>query len=95
MFRSDGAATRLDPLGTILLTAASALLIYPLVQGREHGRAPWTSGMMAALRDGLRPCSSVNERRSAGPGHRALTLFRHPRLVGGYWAFLCSRSSWR
>src|SRR5262245_18032398 len=46
--RSDGAATRMDPRGTILLTAASALLIYPLVQGREQDWAPWTFAMMAA-----------------------------------------------
>ncbi len=85
--RADGAATRLDPLGTILLTAASALLIYPLVQGREHDWAPWTFGMMAA--------SAVvfalfvrNERRSPDPVIEP-TLFRHRGFVAGT-AFLGS-----
>ena len=85
--RAEGAATRLDPLGTILLTAASALLIYPLVQGREHDWAPWTFAMMAA--------SAVvfalfvrNERRSPDPVIEP-TLFRHRGFVAGT-AFLAS-----
>src|SRR5437868_7995401 len=41
-------AARLDLTGVGLLTAASALLIVPLIQGRELGWPAWTYGMMAA-----------------------------------------------
>src|SRR6201996_2802172 len=39
---------RLDLLGVGLLTAASALLIIPLIQGRDLGWPAWTHVMMAA-----------------------------------------------
>ncbi|MFV8185869.1 DHA2 family efflux MFS transporter permease subunit [Streptomyces sp. AF1B] len=39
---------RLDLTGVALLTAASALLIVPLIQGRELGWPAWTYVMMAA-----------------------------------------------
>jgi EmrB/QacA subfamily drug resistance transporter len=39
---------RLDPLGVVLVSAASLCLIYPLVQGRELGWPAWTFGLMAA-----------------------------------------------
>jgi EmrB/QacA subfamily drug resistance transporter len=39
---------RLDPVGALLLTASSALLIYPLVQGHEQGWPGWMFAMMAA-----------------------------------------------
>jgi predicted MFS family arabinose efflux permease len=42
------AAGRLDLTGVLLLTAGSALLIYPLVQGREYGWPAWTFVLMAA-----------------------------------------------
>ncbi|HEU4568844.1 MAG TPA: MFS transporter, partial [Marmoricola sp.] len=41
-------AARLDPLGALLLTLASAMLIYPLVQGHEQGWPGWMFAMMAA-----------------------------------------------
>ena len=41
-------AARLDLTGVGLLTAASALLIIPLIQGRELGWPAWTYVMMAA-----------------------------------------------
>jgi len=72
---------RLDPRGAVLLTLASALLIYPLVQGREHGWPWWCFAMMAA--------SAVvfagfvwNERRSAHPVIEP-TLFRNRGFVAG------------
>ena len=39
---------RLDPLGVVLISAASLALIYPLVQGRELGWPIWTFALMAA-----------------------------------------------
>src|SRR5690242_15193059 len=57
---------RLDPLGSILVTLASAAIIYPLVQGRELDWPAWTFAMMAG---GLVLfCVFVwNERRSDSP----------------------------
>ncbi|MBB5873241.1 EmrB/QacA subfamily drug resistance transporter [Allocatelliglobosispora scoriae] len=45
--RADG-ALRLDLTGAGLVSAAAALLIYPLVQGRELGWPLWTFGLIAA-----------------------------------------------
>lgn len=45
--RSPG-ASRLDPVGMTLLSAAVLLLVYPLVQGRELGWPLWTHLSMAA-----------------------------------------------
>ena len=45
--RTEGAG-RLDLTGVLLLTAASAMLIYPLVQGREYGWPAWCFALMAA-----------------------------------------------
>jgi EmrB/QacA subfamily drug resistance transporter len=42
------AAGRLDLTGVLLLSAASAMLIFPLVQGREYGWPAWTFVLMAA-----------------------------------------------
>ncbi len=42
--RSD---TGLDLLGTLLLTGASLLIIYPVVQGRASGWPWWTAAMLA------------------------------------------------
>ena len=79
--RAEGAPTRMDPLGTLLLTAGSALLIYPLVQGREHDWAPWTFGMMAAST--LVFAAFVwNERRSENPVIEP-TLFANRGFVAG------------
>ncbi|WP_346012080.1 MFS transporter [Streptomyces sp. SID3343] len=39
---------RLDLIGTLLVTAAMVLLVYPLVQGREEGWPAWTYASMAA-----------------------------------------------
>ncbi|MFC9326185.1 MFS transporter [Kitasatospora sp. NPDC057015] len=47
--RTRGAgATRLDPVGVLLLSAAVLLAVYPLVQGRELGWPLWTYLAMAA-----------------------------------------------
>jgi EmrB/QacA subfamily drug resistance transporter len=42
----ENRAARLDPLGVTLLTLASAMLIVPLVQGRELGWPTWTWASM-------------------------------------------------
>ena len=58
--RSAGVARRtagqLDPLG-VGLSAPRAVLVFPLVQGRELGWPVWTFAMMAAGIVGARACS--------------------------------------
>lgn len=39
---------RLDIIGTVLVVATLSLLIYPLIQGREHDWPAWTFVMLAA-----------------------------------------------
>jgi len=74
-------AARLDLRGVGLLTAASALLIVPLIQGRDLGWPAWTYAMMATavVAFGL---FVVSERRSA---HPVITpsLFRKRSFVVG------------
>ncbi|GAA3539922.1 MFS transporter [Nonomuraea rosea] len=41
-------ATRLDLLGTVLVSAAAFLLVFPLIQGQEQGWPVWTFVSMAA-----------------------------------------------
>jgi EmrB/QacA subfamily drug resistance transporter len=41
-------ATRMDWWGAGLVALAAGLLVYPLIQGREAGWAPWTFALMAA-----------------------------------------------
>ncbi|MEV8097837.1 DHA2 family efflux MFS transporter permease subunit [Kitasatospora sp. NPDC085879] len=85
-------AARLDLTGVGLLTAASALLIVPLIQGRELGWPAWTYAMMAAA-VALLALFAVSERRSR---HPVITpsLFRRRSfvvglmIVGGFYASL-------
>jgi EmrB/QacA subfamily drug resistance transporter len=74
-------AARLDLTGVGLLTAASALLIVPLIQGRELGWPAWTYVMMAAAVI-LFALFVVSERRSQHPVI-APTLFRKRSFVVG------------
>ena len=69
---------KLDVVGSLLLTVASALLIYPLVQGREHDWPVWCFLMMAAS---ALVFAGVRGQRAAQrpPGHRALAV-PQPRL---------------
>lgn len=50
---------RLDLRGVGLLTTASALLIVPLIQGRELGWPAWTYVLMAMRRGRLRPVRQI------------------------------------
>lgn len=72
---------RLDLTGVGLLTAASALLIIPLIQGRELGWPAWTYGMMAAAA-ALLALFVVSQQRSK---HPVITpsLFRKRSFVVG------------
>ena len=79
LHRDPGA--RLDLVGVTLLTIASVLLIYPLVQGREQGWPAWMFLMLAgsaAFLGGF----VVSERRSRHPVIEP-SLFGHPQFVGG------------
>ena len=72
---------RLDPLGSILVTLASAAIIYPLVQGRELDWPAWTFAMMAG--GVVLFCVFVwNERRSESPVIEP-SLFTHRGFVAG------------
>ncbi|MBV2357826.1 DHA2 family efflux MFS transporter permease subunit [Streptomyces sp. J2-1] len=72
---------RLDLPGVALLTAASALLVVPLIQGRELGWPDWTYAMMSASVV-LLALFVVAQRRSA---HPVITpsLFRKRGFVVG------------
>lgn len=77
----EDTTARLDLRGVGLLTLASALLIIPLVQGRELGWPIWTYAMMTASIPVL-ALFVVSERRSA---HPVITpsLFRKRSFVVG------------
>jgi EmrB/QacA subfamily drug resistance transporter len=72
---------RLDVPGAVLLTAASALLIYPLVQGREEGWPAWVFAMMAAAAV-LFAGFVLRERTSANPVIEP-SLFENRGFVAG------------
>ncbi|TDP98123.1 DHA2 family efflux MFS transporter permease subunit [Labedaea rhizosphaerae] len=72
---------RLDLTGVGLLTAASALLIIPLIQGRELGWPAWTYAMMGASVV-LLALFVMSERRTAHPVI-APSLFRKRSFVVG------------
>ncbi|MFL6120756.1 MFS transporter [Actinophytocola sp.] len=72
---------RLDLTGVALLTAASALLIIPLIQGRDLGWPAWTYAMMAAAAV-LLALFVVSERHSRHPVI-APSLFRKRGFVVG------------
>jgi EmrB/QacA subfamily drug resistance transporter len=81
VLRPTDRSARLDPLGTVLLTAASAALIYPLVQGHELDWPAWTFAMMAGA-VALFGLFFWNERRSSDPIIEP-TLFRNRGFTAG------------
>lgn len=74
-------SARLDLGGALLLTVASALLIYPLVQGREQDWPWWCFAMMAAA-GVVFALFVVSERRSDHPVIEP-SLFTHRGYVAG------------
>src|SRR6266496_548967 len=78
---------KLDPLGVVLISAASLCLIYPLVQGRELGWPLWTFGLMAAG-IGLLALFAAVERRSGDSALIAPSLLRNRAYASG-----CSSAS--
>jgi EmrB/QacA subfamily drug resistance transporter len=78
---------KLDVVGSVLLTAASGLLIYPLVQGREHDWPAWCFLMMAGSVL-VFAAFVVSERRSPHPVIER-SLFRNRGFVAGV-VFLAS-----
>jgi EmrB/QacA subfamily drug resistance transporter len=79
LHRDPGA--RLDLVGATLLTIASVLLIYPLVQGHEQGWPAWMFAMLAGSAVFL-GAFVVSERRSSHPVIEP-SLFGHPQFVYG------------
>jgi EmrB/QacA subfamily drug resistance transporter len=73
---------RLDPLGVVLVSAASLCLIYPLVQGRELGWPAWTFALMAAGL-ALLVVFAAAERRSGESALIAPTLLRNRAFTSG------------
>lgn len=72
---------RIDVPGMVLITIASALLIYPLVQGRESGWPVWMFAMMAAAA----LVFAIFVRRERSSAHPVIepSLFRHRGFRGG------------
>lgn len=79
--RLPGEPVRLDPLGAVLLTLASALLVYPLIEGRSLGWPVWTYLLMAGSLVGFW-LFFAGERRSRHPIIEP-TLFRQRAFLGG------------
>ncbi|QXJ19751.1 DHA2 family efflux MFS transporter permease subunit [Actinomadura graeca] len=77
----ENPSARLDPRGVALLTLASALLIIPLVQGRELGWPAWTFAMMGASVPAL-VLFAVSERRAAHPVITPSLLRKRSFIVG-------------
>src|SRR4051812_40530947 len=73
---------RLDPLGVLLIAAASVCLIYPLVQGRELGWPVWSFAMLAAG-FGLLGLFAVVERRGHGTPLIEPSLLRNRAFTSG------------
>ncbi|TCC65969.1 DHA2 family efflux MFS transporter permease subunit [Kribbella pittospori] len=74
-------ASRLDTAGVVLVSLASGLLIYPLVQGRELGWPAWSIAMMVAS-IGVFALFGWRERRSGNPVIDP-SLFRSRGYVAG------------
>lgn len=74
-------ARGLDPAGVILVSLGAGLLIYPLVQGREHGWPLWTIAMMVAAIP-VFALFGWRERRSGNPVIDP-SLFRSRGYVAG------------
>ncbi|SEK93585.1 drug resistance transporter, EmrB/QacA subfamily [Nonomuraea pusilla] len=83
-------ATRLDLVGVLLVSVASVLLIYPLIQGRELDWPAWTFVSMAASAVVFALFGRYEARRSASGKDPLVTpsLFRKRAFTGGMVAGL-------
>ena len=73
---------KLDPIGAVLISAASLCLIYPLVHGRELGWPLWTFALMAGGFALLGVFAAV-ERRSGEHALIAPSLLRNRAFTSG------------
>ncbi|MEO3827063.1 MFS transporter [Actinomadura sp. B10D3] len=78
-------ASRLDLTGAALASVGAGLLIYPLVQGREHDWPAWTFAMMAAslLVWGVFARYESRKQRAGGDPLIVPSLFRKRGFTGG------------
>ncbi|MEU8340775.1 MFS transporter [Spirillospora sp. NPDC048832] len=78
-------ATRLDLTGAVLASAAAGLLVYPIVQGREHDWPLWTFLMMGAslLVWGAFAWYEARKQRGGGDPLIVPSLFRKRGFTGG------------
>ena len=87
---------RPDPVGMVLVSTGLALLVFPLVEGRELGWPAWTFGMLAAGAGCSRVFAAHQVRRSRA-GRAPLVepaLFRLRRSPRAWrWGWRCSRAS--
>ncbi|WP_439384081.1 MFS transporter [Amycolatopsis lexingtonensis] len=87
--RPGFARHRMDPVGLALLTAASAAVFYPLVQGRELGWPMWTVALLVAAVP-LFGVFALHQRFQFRRGGEPLVppdLLRH--LAGGQAVLFC------
>ncbi len=83
--------SRLDVVGTLLVTAALTAIVLPLVEGRQHGWPPWTLGSLA-VGPILIGAFIVHQRRLTRDGGSSLvdlTLFRARSFSAGLATQLC------
>ncbi|GAA4235918.1 EmrB/QacA subfamily drug resistance transporter [Streptosporangium album] len=78
-------AVRLDLPGALLASLGSLLIVFPLVQGREHGWPAWTFVMMAASVAVFAFFGWYESRRSRRGGDPLIapSLFRKRAFIGG------------
>jgi EmrB/QacA subfamily drug resistance transporter len=78
-------ASRLDITGAALAAAASALLVYPVVEGRTLGWPPWAFALMAASVAVFAAFGWLETRKERAGGQPLIipALFRKPAFTGG------------
>ncbi|MFI6538419.1 MFS transporter [Nonomuraea sp. NPDC050547] len=76
---------KLDLPGAILASAGVVLMVFPLVQGQEHGWPAWSFALMAASVVTLVVFVAYEKRRAARGGDPlvAPSLFRKPAFLSG------------
>ncbi|MFI7699916.1 MFS transporter [Nonomuraea sp. NPDC049480] len=76
---------RLDLPGALLASAGTVLIVFPLVQGGEHGWPAWSFGMMAASGVVFAGFAAYERRKAARGGDPlvAPSLFRKRAFVSG------------